>query len=136
MFEFFEHTADLGLRVTADSVEELYIEAARGFFSLIVENLDDVRPEQDRSFTINGTDHSYLLFDWLNELLYVFDTTHLLLADFKVTLDESGLRAVARGEPWDPDRHHLTHEVKAITYHGLEVTRSDDTWRAEVIVDI
>ena len=136
MHETFEHTADLGLRVRAASEEELFAEAARGLFSMIVAELETVQPTHPREFTIAGQDRDYLLFDWLNELLYVFDTERLLLSQFDVRMTGEGLTATARGEPYDPQRHRLDHEVKAITYHGLRVEQDADGWLAEVIVDI
>ena len=60
----------------------------------------------------------------------------MLWASFAVTIDENGLHGVAHGEPYDPDRHQLSHEVKAITYHELRVEQVDGEWLAEVIVDI
>jgi SHS2 domain-containing protein len=136
MHETFEHTADLGLRVRAPSEAELFAEAARGLFAMIVPELETVQPVQAREFAIAGADRDYLLFDWLNELLYVFDTERLLLSQFDVRLTDKGLAAIARGEPYDPQRHRLDHEVKAITYHGLRVEQEADGWLAEVIVDI
>ena len=136
MYEVFEHTADLGLRIRAKELTELFAEAARALFSIIVENPDAVRPIEEREFTIPGDELDYLLRDWLNELLYTFETSHLLLAEFDVEMDDQGLRARARGEPIDIERHHLEHEVKAITYHELKVQRTDGGWLAEVIVDI
>ncbi len=136
MYETFEHTADLGLRVRAASEEVLFAEAARGLFSMIVPELDSVQPMQTREFTIAGRQRDYLLFDWLNELLYTFDTEHVLLSQFEVRLNDDGLTATARGEPFDPQHHRLDHEVKAITYHGLRMERNADGWLAELIVDI
>jgi SHS2 domain-containing protein len=136
MFETFEHTADLGLRIRAKSLENLLEEAGRGLFSMMVTNLEDIRCLQERTYRIEGTVVDYLLFDWLNELLYTFESDRLLLAEFSVELDSDGLRASARGEPMDLDRHRMVHEVKAITYHGLRVEEDDDGWIAEVIVDI
>ncbi len=136
MFETFEHTADLGLRVRATTLENLLEEAGRGLFSMMVTNLEDVRCLQEETYRIEGSAVEYLLFDWLNELLYTFESERLLLAEFKVELDSDGLRATARGEPMDLDRHRMEHEVKAITYHGLRVEESADGWLAELIVDI
>jgi SHS2 domain-containing protein len=136
MFEVFEHTADLGLRIRAADRAGLFVEAARGLFSVLVANPQDVRGVEQRTYQIQGDEDDYLLFDWLNELLYTFDTEHLLLAEFDVEFRENGLLAVCRGEPADPARHDLDHEVKAITYHGLRVDHDDDGWFAEVIVDI
>jgi SHS2 domain-containing protein len=136
MYETFEHTADLGLRVRAPQPEALFAEAGRGLFSMIVTNLEAVRPTEEVHVEIEGQKLDYLLFDWLNELLFIFERRHLLLCQFDVRLDEAGLKATARGEPADPARHALDHEVKAITYHGLKVAQEDSGWLAEVIVDI
>ena len=136
MYETFEHTADLGLQVRAANLDALFAEAGRGFLSILIENPSDVRPRRDVKLQVEGTDKDYLFFDWLNELLYRFEIDHLLLAEFDVTLDQRGLRAIARGEPVDADRHSLAHEIKAITYHQLEVKQVPDGWQARVIVDI
>jgi SHS2 domain-containing protein len=136
MYEIFEHTADLGLRVRACDLPGLFAEAGRGLASIAVANLDEVRPVQERTLSLEGNDREYLLFDWLTELLYIFDTEHLLLVDFEVQIEENRLEATCRGEPLDAARHLLDHEVKAITYHGLKVEQVEGGWQAEVIVDI
>ena len=136
MYETFEHTADLGLRIRAPELDALFDDAARGLFSIIVDNLDAVRPDQEATIEIQGREKDYLLFDWLSELLYRFETDHLLFSEFQVHVDDAGLKARLRGEPVDLDRHHLAHEVKAITYHQLTVEQTDDGWFAEMIVDI
>ncbi|HVV98884.1 MAG TPA: archease [Planctomycetaceae bacterium] len=136
MYEIFEHTADLGLRVSASSLEELFRDAAIGLFAMVVDNLDEVNPVQAVEFQVDGSERDYLLFDWLNELLYRFDTEHLLFSQFEIAISTTGLTATARGEPLDPGRHRLSHEVKAITYHHLKVEQTAEGWQAELIVDI
>jgi SHS2 domain-containing protein len=136
MFEVFEHTADLGIRVRAADPDALFAEAARALFSVLVVNPQTVCAVQEKRIHLDGREHDLLLFDWLSELLYVLETEHLLLTQFDVRLDETGLHAICRGEPADRSRHELDHEVKAITYHGLLVRREPDGWLAEVIVDI
>lgn len=135
MYEVFEHTADLGLRVRADDFESLLAEAAKGLTSLIVD-LAGVQPREQRAFRIVGREPDYLLFDWLNELLFAFEKDRMLYGEFTVTRDAEGVSAVARGEPLDLARHELDHEVKAITYHGLKVAPDAGGWLAELIVDI
>ncbi|MAD79308.1 MAG: archease [Pirellulaceae bacterium] len=136
MYEVFEHTADLGLRVRADSLDALLVDAARGLFSLIVTNLDQVKAVQEKTIRIDASEPEYLLFDWLNELLYTFDVDQLLFSEFIVRVDARGLTATCRGEPMQPGRHEMDHEVKAITYHGLKVQKEEKGWMAELIVDI
>jgi SHS2 domain-containing protein len=108
MYETFEHTADLGLRVRAETEEALFADAARGLFSMIVPEMDSVQRTQTREFKIAGRERDYLLFDWLNELLYTFDSEHLLFSEFDVRLTTDGLTATARGEHVRPRLFYAT----------------------------
>jgi SHS2 domain-containing protein len=139
MFELFEHTADLGLRASAATLEELLAEAARGLLAMLVANPESVRPLQEKTFVVEASEPEYLMFDWLNELLFLFESEKVLMSEFEIRVVESGslrLTAHCRGEPMDESRHQMDHEVKAITYHGLKVEQTADDWHAEVIVDI
>ena len=81
MYEFFDHTADLGLRVRSTDLDALFREAAEGLFAIIVEDVPVVPGAERMDFRLQGERNDYLLFDWLNELLYVFDTRRLLFRD-------------------------------------------------------
>ena len=78
------------------------------------------------------------LKDWLRELIYRFETEHLLLRDIKLQLSDGNrrLRAECCGEPADWSRHLPDNELKAVTYHGLRVEQIAGGWMAEVILDI
>ena len=136
MYEVFEHTADLGLRVTAPSLDALFAESGKALFSVLVENLDAVRPRVPVELRVEGEELDFLLFDWLSELLYTFERDKLLLSKFQTHLAAGVLTARCLGEPMNEGRHHMCHEVKAITYHGLRVVQGSDGWLAEVILDI
>src|ERR1700677_2092314 len=136
MYETFDHTADLGLRIMAADLNTLFEEAARALFSIILEQLDSVQPVGGIEVVLPADDLEYLFFDWLNRLLFHFDAEHLLLSRFSVKVDEQGLKGQAWGEPLDRARHELEHEVKAITHHQLKVEKTDTGCLAEVIVDI
>ena len=138
MHEVFDHTADIGLRIRAETLDQLFCEAGEALYSLIVANLDEVQPRSKANFTLSGREgeYDYLLFDWLNELLFAFDARRMVFAKFEARVLPTGLQATAWGEELDPARHRLEHEVKAITYHGLKVVREGPGWLAEVIVDI
>jgi SHS2 domain-containing protein len=136
MYEIFEHTADLGLRVRAADLGTLFAEAGAALFSVVVEDLGSVEPATEEQFALDADRPDDLLHDWLSELLFVFHTRRMLLAEFDVAVDLPRLAATARGEPVAPDRHRLGEEIKAITYHRLRVEREGDGWLAEVIVDI
>lgn len=136
MHELFEHTADLGLRARAADLDTLFAEAAVCLFSAVLDNRNEIRPNQKVEIVVTGTDREYLLFDWLQSLLRHADEEGLVFGTFAVTVTDNGLTGTAWGEPLDRDRHHLSREVKAITYHELKVEQTADGWLAEVIVDI
>lgn len=136
MHEVFEHTADLGLRVTAASLPALLAEAAEGLFEIIAGDLAQIRARTSRTFTIAGSDPVYLLLDWLGELHAAFEIERLLFREFDVTVHARGLTATARGEPYDSAIHTLAHEIKAITQHALDVRQTPSGWQATLIVDI
>jgi SHS2 domain-containing protein len=124
-FEAIDHTADVGLRVWADSLAGLFQQAARGMITLLTDP-QRVTPRQAERIRVSGLDHEELLVAWLGEILYRFDTQRLLLAEFEapqIEADATGWRlvATARGEPWDPARHPIRTVVKAATYHGLRL---------------
>lgn len=136
MYEHFEHTADLGLRIRAASLEELFAEAGRALTGALVGHPDSVRPAQPRSIQLEAAEPPDLLHDWLAELLYLFETERLLFGRFEVALPSGGLTATAWGEPADPARHEIELEIKAVTYHGLKIEPGPGGWLAEVIVDL
>jgi SHS2 domain-containing protein len=136
MYEAFDHTADLGLRIQASDLSSLFAEAGRALLSVVVSNPDAVQPRDSLMVHVAGRDLEYLFVDWLDQLLFLFESRRFLASQFETELHDTGLSATVRGELCDPSRHVLAHEVKAVTYHGLMVERAPEGWRAEVILDI
>jgi SHS2 domain-containing protein len=136
MYEVFEHTADLGLRIRAATLEALCADAARGLTAVITGDLGQIRPGREERFAVTGSDPVWLLYDVVSEVHAAFELRRMLLCDFQVSRTATGLRVVARGEPYDPAVHTLAHEVKAITQHELDVRHDAGGWEATVIVDI
>lgn len=136
MYETFDHTADVGLRIRAATIDELFVDAARGLYSLLVANLNDIQPVEVRELSLASEAYDFLLFDWLAELLFAFEADRFVGCRFDVRVTSEGLTASITGESIDERRHRLEHEVKAITYHELRCEPTPDGWLAEVIVDI
>jgi len=136
--ETFDHTADVGLRIRGTDLDDLFRTAAQGVFDYIVVNRDEVRVESRESLSLDAESTLDLLVTWLNELIFRCETQHRLYTHFDVLVAEDGLsvRAEIGGEPIDRDRHVLDHEVKAVTHHGLSLTREGRDWLAELILDI
>jgi len=135
VYELFDHTADVGLRVAAPSLDALFAEAACGFFSIVVEPAPRREGMRRVEFALEAERLEFLLVDWLNELLFTFDTKRLVLDRFEVRVEGTRLTAAARARPLD-ERDRVLVEVKAVTYHGLRVERTPDGWQAELILDI
>lgn len=135
-FRTIEHTADIGIEVKADSLEELFEGAALAMFSLIVDP-DEVAPAHERRISLEAGDREELMFMWLNELLFILDSEEMLFSRFEVESLEGGrLEAVVTGEELDLTRHHPQEEIKAATYHEMEVARKNGRWVARVIFDV
>jgi SHS2 domain-containing protein len=137
-FEIIEHTADIGVRVTGTTVDQLFAEAGRAVASLIVENPDAIEPRLRTTIELQAENVEPLFVDWLRELIYRFETEHLLLSQFSVSVSDGyrRLHAECRGERTDWSRHLPDNEVKAVTYHQLRVAQTPAGWEAEVIFDI
>ncbi len=136
MHELFDHTADLGLRIRTADLNTLFAEAGECLLASMVDDPKSVLAVESQTVAVAGTDREYLLFDWLRELLTRSDEARMLWCRFDVTVTPAGLTAAIWGEPFDPLRHLLSREVKAITYHGLLLEESAGGFLAEVIVDI
>ena len=136
--ETFDHTADVGLIIRGDDLDDLFRTAAGGVFDYIVANRPEVRATESEAVTLTADSAADLLLAWLGELIYRSETRHRLYArfDVRVAPDGRSLTAEIGGEPIDRDRHILDHEVKAVTRHGLELSGEAGRWVAELILDI
>lgn len=138
--EWLDHTADVGFRATAPSIEAAFCEAARALFSLMfaVEHIHECTTHR---IAVNAVTLEALLVEWLSELLVQKDLTRLVFSRFEVTIlgnATSGFSAEGKafGEPLDRTRHQPGTEVKGISYLGLTVTCQEDACAVQVIVDV
>ena len=135
-FEILDHTADIGLIIYGRDLNTLFQNAGEAFFHLITD-LKKVRDRTERRIRIGRKDLNFLLVDWLNELLYLHDVESLLFKKFKVeSVGEEGLKAAVRGEPFQEGLHVIKTQVKAVTYHQIEVRKEKQGWKARVILDL
>lgn len=135
-FEVIEHTADTGIRAFGKDVKEAFENAAVGMFSLVA-NLDKVEEKEEHEVEVQADNQEDLLVEWLNELLYLLEVKRLLLKSFKIAeMDEHHLKAKVAGEEIDERKHELGIDIKAVTYHMLEVGKTNDTWETQVIFDV
>jgi SHS2 domain-containing protein len=134
-FQFIDHTADAGILVKAPTLEGMFETAGLGFSELVT-RVDSLNCLIQRQFRLQEDDMETLLVSWLQELLYLLDTEGLIFGRFQVNLKDFSLEATAWGEVFDPEIHTMKTEIKAVTYHQLEVVEDDQGWQAQVIFDI
>jgi SHS2 domain-containing protein len=136
-FEVLEHTADIGFAARADTPGELFRESARALISIAVDT-ESVMPRETWRLEVTGHDHPSLLVNFLEEILYLFDTNQFAPRDCEVHALDDGLhlRGQLIGERREAARHPWRLIVKAVTYHGLEAAFHDDGWRARVFLDV
>jgi SHS2 domain-containing protein len=135
-FEITEHTADIGITAYGKDLAELMANAAYGMLTLIVEPVT-VRSTVAGKIELEERDKVTLLVEWLNTLLYELDTNRLLFKEFDIVISgETKLSAVCHGEKLDLRRHRLKREVKAATYHNLDIIQEKDRYAATIIFDI
>jgi SHS2 domain-containing protein len=135
-YRFLDHTADLRIEVVADTMEGLFYEAATALFD-ITAGIRSIDVREFREVRASGDDVRELFVDWLRELLYRFSGEGMLFSQFEiVTFSETEICARCGGEPFDGRRHEVRYEIKAITYHGLEIVRREGQLSASVVFDI
>ncbi len=134
-FEILNHTADVGIIAYGADMKQAFANMAKGLFSLIAD-LDSVEEVLHRDAELTAADEESLLVEWLNELIYLFDTEGIIFKRFDIIqLDNTRLKARGYGEKVDKSRHKIKMGVKAATYHMLKVERGDGG-RVQVLFDI
>ncbi len=139
-YEYFEVTAEVGIRAWGATIEASFVEAARALFALMVD-ISQVRAQRSITLDITAETCELLLADWLNQLILARDRDGLVFSAFIVTIthQESSwcLKAEARGERLDRARHDPRIEVKAATYHGLSIRNVESRGvEVECVLDI
>ena len=137
-FEFLDiTTADTAFTAYGKNLNEVFANAALAMFEVMV-NTKQIKPKIKKTVKVKNNDLKGLLFAWLNELLIFYGSDNLAFSKFEVKVNEERmeLNAVLHGEKINVKRHEVRTEVKAATYHKMEIKKADGKWQAKVIVDI
>ena len=135
-FTILEHPSDLGIEARGGTLATAFENAAAGMMSVILDT-STVVAHETRPVEIYGSDREQMLVRWLSEVLYLYDGQRFAAAEFSLQeLTPTHLRATIRGEPLDAERHRTKVDVKAVTYHQLEVHDSGQRAFVRVFLDI
>ena len=139
-FKFLEHISDVYIEVQANNLSEAFEEAGKAVFATMT-NLKEIKTSVKHEIKLEAEDNEALLFDWLAELIYIFDTKNLVFSKFKIkklesTNEKVELNAELWGEEFDPQKHESKTEIKAPTYSLMEIKISSKDVILRYVLDI
>jgi len=141
-YEYLEEigTADIAFEATGRDLPELFRDAADATTNVMIDNIEAIQPRETREIELSNDKLDMLLFDLLQELIFLKDAERLLLRMREVQITERDenyfMKATAEGEPLDAERHHQRADVKAVTLHDFAVERTESGWKARALLDI
>ena len=132
-YRYLEHTADLYVEARGKNLEEIFSNCAFALYDSICD-INKISQTEVRVVEAEGDDEQEILVNFLNELLYLFETEGFVASDVDVALNGKKLTARLKGEIYDREKHGAKYEIKAATYHGLEINEKEGY--ARVLFDI
>ncbi len=133
---YIDHTGDAGILLRAENLRQLFERAAWGMFSVLT-NVAEIRLVEEERIQVEASDLPALMLAWLSELNYRHVTEHRLFGKFEVSvISDQMVTAEVSGETINLDRHTIFTEIKAVTFHGLRLEKSDNGWEAQIIFDL
>lgn len=134
-YRIIEHTADVGIEARGQTLKKAFENAASGMLSIMIDP-EKVGEEESYSLKVKGRDEKELLVAFLSELLYKYEVNDFLPKSVDISLlTDKNLKAKVYGEKLDLKRHIIDTQIKAVTYHQLEIEKHKN-WKVRVIFDI
>jgi SHS2 domain-containing protein len=131
-----EHTSDVKVEIYGADLAELFTNAATCLFDLILDRRS-VREAKSVPLSLESAALPELFLDWLRELLFLFSTRSLAIRRVEVgSIEPTRISATVFGEEFDAERHGLKVEVKTPTYHEYRIEKTEEGYRATVILDV
>ncbi len=135
-YTLLDHTADLRIRVSGTDPADLFKNAGLALFDLITKP-DRLRPSEVIELAVTGDDPADLMVNYLRELLYLWAGNEKLVKMIDIAdISDTAISARVSTDRYQPEHHEILHEIKAVTYHQIEVGRTAGGWQAMVVFDI
>ncbi len=128
-----DHTADLMVKAFGSTVEECFANAGFALFDQTID-LSGIETTETMHFEVEGMDDEDRLYSFLSELLFMLDCDEMVFKELKVDFDGEKVICDGKGEKLDRSRHRTRSEIKAVTYHMMEVDR--ETPSVTVVFDV
>lgn len=129
-------TADLLIEATGKTLGEAFAQIAFGMFNMLTP-LSGISAEEEFIVEAEGTDLESLLFNIMDEFLYVTDVEFLVPKTIDMTVDHDNIKVkgVCMGEKFSAETHEVGIQVKAVTYHMMEIKEISDGWYVRMVFD-
>ena len=128
-FRYLDHVTDAIIEAYGSSLDEAFENSAMGLVNTMID-LEQITPDQEYEIVAKGYDVKSLLYDWLEKVMLGLLIDNMALSDFKVKISENNgnyfLKGIAKGEVLDLKKHHYKMEIKAVTYHEMEIKQTED----------
>ena len=136
-FTILDHTADIGLKAYGSSLTSLFEETASAFVSLLLAEYPKTEFQHTTKLEITGEDYVDLMVRLLSEILYLFETKLLITNNIEIkSVTYKKLATVLKMTEFNPDKHKIINNIKAVTYHNAIVNKTDDGWYSIIYFDI
>jgi len=122
-YKLLDHATDAVIEITASNLKEAFVVAGQSVVDITLDS-EKVEEKEQRTFKVTGKDLRYLLFNWLEEVNYQLITEGFAIRRFSLDISKNSeykLNATAYGEPLDLQKHHFRVEIKAPTFHEMEI---------------
>jgi len=135
-FILLDHTADLGIMVRGTDLYNLFERAAKSMMQVMVKSKPS-RKTNSTKLSVDGEDLAELMVRWLGEILYLFEGEKEVVTDVGIdSISPSHLDATLETVSFDPNLHEILREIKAVTFHQIEVVEKGDYWETRIIFDL
>jgi len=125
--QYLEHATDAFIEVTASSLNDSFTLAGQSVVDITLDS-ETIEEKKQRNISVSGKDLRYLLFNWLEEVNYQLITEGFAIARFSLDISKNStykLKSTIYGEPIDLRKHHFKVEIKAPTFHMMEIKQND-----------
>lgn len=129
-------TADLTIDSYGTTLAEAFEKVALGMFNAMTP-FEKIQKKESMKFEVEGDDIELLLFNFLDELLYLHETELIVFSGFELDIDSVNykLKSVCQGEAFDLTKHEQGISIKAVTFHNMKITKTENGWTIRVVLD-
>jgi SHS2 domain-containing protein len=138
-FRYLDHVTDAIVEAYGSSLDEAFENSAKGLVNTMID-LEQITPDQEYEIVAKGYDVKSLLYDWLEKVMLGLLIDNIALSDFKVKISKNNgnyfLKGIAKGEVLDLKKHHYKIEIKAVTYHEMEIMQTENIITTRFLLDL